>query len=356
MPNYMKNTISESLIVTPYLDNLGGGERYMLSIASALEDIGHSVYFSWDSQSRIEKIATDLNIHLKSPKIDSNIKDLYISRNFLAMFKMTRKYDHIFYLSDGSIPLLGGKKNYIHFQVPFRNRRFNNLKNKIKLSSIHKIIVNSKFTKKHIDSSYQVNSTVLYPPVKLIKHSGKKSNIILSLGRFESSINIKRQDVLIEAFIELEKVHQDWKLVLAGSSTDTNLVKRYKNITKGHNIEIHTNINYDDLQRLYSKSSIYWSATGYDVDENKNPELTEHFGISIVEAASAGSIPLFIPKGGTTEIIPDSDFHWNTIEELVNKTKDAIFNASVNQTKLKKLDLKKYEYDRFKSSLIELIQ
>lgn len=349
----MRNKTAKTLIVTPYLDNLGGGERYMFSIASALESTGQLIYFSWNSLERIKKITKEFNLKLTNPLIDPEILSLYKSSSALKMYLRTKAYDYVFYLSDGSIPFLGGKKNIIHFQVPFSSK-YKSIKNAIKLTSIDRIIVNSRFTKHYIDKSYNVNSTVLYPPAELLK-PGKKINAILSVGRFESSLNIKKQDILIEAFKTFSKGNKSWKLILAGSTNDTELIRRYKKLSTGLNIDLVTNPSHKDLTYLYETSKIYWSGTGYGVSENTNPELTEHFGISIVEAATAGCVPLFVPRGGTTEIINDQDFHWTGIQELVDKTTTVINNPSIYQDKLSHVDFSKYSYKAFKSNILKLI-
>ncbi len=112
------------------------------------------------------------------------------------------KYFFLFYFSDGSIPFLFGKKNILHFQVPFNNVRGKSLLNSLKFKKIEKVVCNSLFTKKVIDQEYGINSDVWYPPVGVeeIEPTSEKENFILAVGRFEKSQTEKRQDVLIETF------------------------------------------------------------------------------------------------------------------------------------------------------------
>lgn len=310
----------KALIVSPYLDHLGGGERYMLSAGSALESLGYEIYFSWDNLFEIQNLSKLLGITLKGPHLDPNIKKLYFSNNPADMYLSTRPYDVVFYLSDGSLPLLGGKKNIVHMQVPFHGVGGQSLKNKLKKLFIQHVVVNSKFTKNVIDKEYAINSTVLYPPVTSIQKQQIKEKIILSVGRFEPSLNTKHQDVLIKAFRVISPQLPEWKLILAGGSTSEDWLNKLKQLAQGLKVEFATNISHDDLSSLYQQASIYWHAAGYGVDEVKNPELTEHFGISTVEAISAGCTPLVIPYGGQREIIADSKFYWENIDELVQKT------------------------------------
>lgn len=341
--------MKKALIVSPYLDHLGGGERYMLCAGSALENLGYELYLAWDNIEEINRLADMLGITLNNPRLAPEIKKLYIGHRPLAMYLATRPYDVVFYLSDGSIPLLGGKKNLIHMQVPFHGVGGSSLKNKLKKTLIDHVIVNSNFTKQVIDTEYKLNSLVIYPPVTPLS-PGVKENIILSVGRFEPSLNTKHQDVLIEAFKTLSPQLPGWRLVLAGASSSEDWVTKLRNSAQGLSVEFALNVSHEELCGLYAKSTIYWHAAGYQVDEFKNPELTEHFGISTVEAISAGCIPLVVPSGGQREIVTDDRFHWTTKEELVDKT----LNLAKDE-KLFTIDFDKYSVDTFNQKLKKIL-
>ncbi len=342
--------MKKALIVSPYLDHLGGGERYMLSTAAALESLGYEIYFSWDNIEEIAKLSSMLGIELRDPRLYPNIKKLYFSNNPADMYLSTRGYDVVFYLSDGSIPVLGGKKNIVHMQVPFHGVGGKSLKNSLKKIFIHKVVVNSQFTKNVIDKEYGINSVVLYPPVSPITEILPKEQVILSVGRFEPSLNTKHQDILIEAFKVLSPQIPTWKLILAGGSSSDDWLNALKLKSAGLPVTFATNVSHDELSSLYAKSTIYWHAAGYKVDELKNPELTEHFGISTVEALSAGCIPLVVPYGGQREIITDDTFHWQSIEELILKTKREIEKSSNLD-----VNINKYSLDEFKKQLVSIL-
>ena len=212
------------------------------------------------------------------------------------------------------------------------------------------MVVNSQFTKKVVDKEYGIKSIVLYPPVSSIGMSGVKEKTILSVGRFEPSLNTKHQDILIDAFRELSPIIPGWKLVLAGGSSSDEWLEKLKQKAAGLRVEFATNVSHTGLSDLYQKATIYWHAAGYVVDEVKNPELTEHFGISTVEAISAGCTPLVVPYGGQREIITDSNFHWTTIPELVDKTQKVIVSNPCFS-----LDISKYTVDTFASELKKLL-
>lgn len=347
--------MKKALIVSPYLDHLGGGERYMLTLAQVLESLGHEIYFGWDNLEEVSKLASMLGINLKNPRLDPVVKQLFFGSSPLSMYLATRGYDLVIYLSDGSIPLLGGKRNILHMQVPFHNVGGRSWKNQLKKKFIHSVIVNSNFTKKIVDLEYGIDSKLLYPPVTPITTTSAKENIILSVGRFEPSLNAKKQDALIAAFRLLSPRLPDWSLVLAGGSASDAWITHLKELTTGLPIEFMVNAKYGDLMDVYARAKIYWHAAGYGVDEAKNPELTEHFGISTVEAVSAGCVPLIVPRGGQVEIIRSTELHWDNIEELGTKTESVILRDDPSYY-LKDIEISEFSDLAFAKNLEQLIK
>lgn len=345
-------------IYDPYLDTLGGGERYILTVAEVLLKNGYQVDLFWNGdQSLLAKAKDRFSLELDglnfvpdifglTPKsidlVEDNEALTKLSQNhqtkislinkFKKIFsniQITRHYGLFFYLSDGSLPLLFSKHNILHAQVPFNFKP--NFKDKIfnyfKILQFKEIVCNSKFTAKIIDNLYGKSSEVIYPPVDIDKFTkSNQENIILTVGRFDNVLNAKRQDVLIEAFSKLIKTNPQWKLVLAGGSRETpeknSYLKHLKFISKNLPVEFVVNPPFSELQKLYSQSKIYWHAAGYGVNQNVHPEETEHFGIAVVEAMASGMVPLVVNKGGLPEIVTDNHngFLWESIDNLVSKT------------------------------------
>jgi len=83
------------------------------------------------------------------------------------MYNATRPYDTVVYLSDGSIPVLGGKCNIVHMQVPFHGVGGRSWKNVLKKRFINHVIVNSHFTKKIVAS--QLDKIFFMPIVTSLK-------------------------------------------------------------------------------------------------------------------------------------------------------------------------------------------
>jgi glycosyltransferase involved in cell wall biosynthesis len=120
-------------------------------------------------------------------------------------------------------------------------------------------------------------------------------------------------------------------------------------------IEFAVGVSYDKLCELYSRATIYWHAAGYGIDEKKNPELTEHFGISTVEAISAQALPLVVPRGGQREIIQNHALTWDSIPELVEKTVELAHNRALRSNLLHELSAEPYTEAHFRQNLAELL-
>ncbi len=336
-------------IFNPYLDTLGGGERYTMSFAKVLKDNGYEVDVQWKNSNIKNKLEVRFGISLNGV-------------NFVKDIKRGDGYDVCFWVSDGSIPLLRAHKNFLHFQFPFKNVNGRSLINKMKLFRIDKIICNSYFTKNFIDQEYGVESTVVYPPIDVANiRSKRKENIILFVGRFSQLTQSKNQHILVESFKKISKKYSGWKLVLAGG-TDVGVddyVTKLKKSSRIYPVEIIENPPFDKIKELYGISKLFWSASGYLVDEKKEPKKVEHFGISIVEAMAGGAVPVVYDGGGHKEIIADgfNGFLWKTTRELIKKTKMLIDDSKLlhSLSTAGKEDAKVYEYERFESEIIQLI-
>src|SRR3989344_6262434 len=162
-------------IYDPYLDDLGGGEKYMMTIAQCLSK-KHDVNVFWDDPEVKEGLIQRFSLDLSSITFQQNI----FSPSFPLVRRLneSRKYDLIILLSDGSIPFLFSKKTYLHLQRPLPIARLS-LAGRLKLKRIKGIFCNSKYTKDYIDKKFSLNSKLLYPPILINPKKIDKENIIL---------------------------------------------------------------------------------------------------------------------------------------------------------------------------------
>jgi glycosyltransferase involved in cell wall biosynthesis len=194
------------------------------------------------------------------------------------------------------------------------------------------VIVYSPFVQRHYARALQAlgmplpKIAIVSPPAPLAMDattSGKKP-MILGVGRFFVGGHAKRQDLMIEAFRQLAALRPEAELHLAGSLPPENEFRAYfaelKRKAAGLNVHFHPNVSPEHLAKLYGEASLYWHMAGYGVDEATEAYRCEHFGITVVEAMSAGCIALVVNRGGPPQTVDHgaTGYAFETLDELVN--------------------------------------
>lgn len=319
-------------IYSPYMDILGGGEKYLLTISQALKKENEIVLYSSQFDQTI--ISKRFQIDLDGIQVKSDS----LFRKTLSLNKLITllKYDLLFYMTDGSVFFSPVKKNYLIIQSPLHIPALT----KITSLKLHnwKIICYSKFMQEIIAQRISQKAFILSPAIDVkvfnCSHANKK-NIILSVGRFFSFPHNKNQSVLLDIFIQnYQKKFNDWKLVLIGATADSEgskNVDQLKRLAKGYPVEIIPNASFDTLLNYYHASKIYWHAAGYGSDLNSHPESAEHFGIVVLEAMAAGLVPIVFRGGGLKDIVNDhlNGYQWSAVEELVDITNNLITDENL---------------------------
>jgi glycosyltransferase involved in cell wall biosynthesis len=222
-----------------------------------------------------------------------------------------------------------------------------------------KVWANSKFTSNWIDEYWQTPNSIVYPPVQTKKNPKVLEDAfqILSVGRFMSPRNnhSKNQLLMVKAFAKLYKKDSRFTLTLVGGldPSQNDYFERVMKTADNLPIEVIPNASDQELAHCYDRFNIYWHATGLG-QSKRNPYKMEHFGISVVEAMSAGLIPLVFNQGGPAEILSQfPELIYDSIDDLVEKTLN-----------LKKQDLRdlrarliqesrKYDEESFTRSLLK---
>jgi GT2 family glycosyltransferase/glycosyltransferase involved in cell wall biosynthesis len=320
-------------LYTPYNILPGGGERYLLSIAEALQgfaDVELVASHPW-SRLRLLTTARELGVEV------GNIRPVTV-----AEARGREPYDIFVAMGNEIVPPIAplGKRNVFHCQFPFPVDRQTIAKRRGWLKGYGSIIVNSHFTQHHVrdqlargglDTSLPVE--VIAPPVVLLTNTERvKLPIILNVGRFFLGGHNKKQLDMVRAFKRIidQGRGEGWELHLAGAAHPELEHREYllKIIeeAQGYPIKIHVNPPLSSLRKLYHEASLYWHATGFDIDENRFPDQHEHFGITTVEAMSAGCIPIVVATAGQREIVQDGEngFLWRSLTELQDKTAQVI--------------------------------
>ena len=326
-------------IYAPDLNAFGGGEKYICKIA---EILGHEndVEFIVFETPNLKKLENQLNVNLKGIGIRKFelpylIKILHLhklAKNFMIK-NITKEYDIFINQDINTVIPASSSKNFYVCQIPptnikrtFFERLIGNIFFDTQLGTYDKIIVYSDFVKRWVEKYFDNPIEILSPPVDMEKfHPGSKENVILSVGRFFTGAHSKKQLDIIRIFKELydENISlKRWEYHLAGGVGDIQgnqeYLKHCMEEAEGYPVHFHVNAPLDNLITLYSISKIFWHGTGLNEDENNNPEIMEHFGLTTGEAMSAGCVPVVINKGGQPEIVQDKidGFVWNNQEEL----------------------------------------
>ena len=131
--------MKKALVFDPYLDTLGGGERYVLSFCLGLKQYGYDVDLAWKDTAAIEGAEKRFGFDLSSINLNKKAFSLCAEKSsIIERYKLTKNYDLVFWVSDGSLPLLFSPNNLVHFQVPFTKLGGNPLLGLIKSLFIHR--------------------------------------------------------------------------------------------------------------------------------------------------------------------------------------------------------------------------
>ncbi len=330
----------KAALYDPYLDVLGGGERYILSILHELEEIGYEPHIFWDSNLS-EDIKKLLNIQFKSLNFRPNL--FQKKQGFFKKLSELKTFDIFLYVTDGSYFYSTAGKTYIYCMVPQKILYPASIAHKIKTAN-SKFITHSYFVQEWL-KKWGIESKVLYPFldsafIDIPIDSLKKEKIIISVGRFFKHLHAKRHDVTIQMFKKLKTkspAFADYKLVIAGGlkKEDTDYFEELQSMANDDDsISLIPNISHIDLIDLYKKATIYWHMAGYGIDETKHPDQVEHLGITPLEAMSAGCITFCYNAGGSKELIEDglNGYLFKSEEELFDKSIAIVGDETKQQT------------------------
>jgi glycosyltransferase involved in cell wall biosynthesis len=189
------------------------------------------------------------------------------------------------------------------------------------------LLANSAFTASWVERWWSIRSEVLYPPVT-IHPRGDKDPIILSVGRFFAAEqgHSKKQLEMVRTFRRLvDQGLRGWSLHLVGGCEDVGrpYLERVREAANGYPVEVHVDAPGKELADLYARAAIYWHAAGLGESPSRHPGRLEHFGMTTVEAMSAGAVPVVVGLAGQTETVRHGvdGFHFRTLAELAELTR-----------------------------------
>ncbi len=190
------------------------------------------------------------------------------------------------------------------------------------------LVANSAFTQGWVRQLWQRDAQVLHPPVAM-RDGGAKENVILGVGRFfpRGLGHSKKQLELVQAFRTLvDGGLTGWALHLVGgcSSSGRAFFASVQAAAEGYPVTLHADATGAELGALYGRASVFWHLAGLGEDPRTDPDRLEHFGISTVEAMSAGAVPVVLAAGGLVETVRDGvdGLHVTGLDDLVTRTRE----------------------------------
>jgi GT2 family glycosyltransferase len=326
-------------VYSPYQMVPGGGERYLLMLASALGGTCTLLFPDRYSRLRIHQVARELGVPLPE-RLATGVWD----RRHPA-----GDFDFFVALGNEVTPSVAGvgATNVYVCQFPFPAPA-GTLRSRVPADrSYHQVFVYSQFSAAAYRSARATlglaprEPQVVHPPCGSEfpgpRELPRDVVRIVSVGRFFQGGHAKRHDVMIRAFRELVGARAGaavMELHLVGTAMQQWGSRAYlrglEGLARGLPVFFHVNAPASVVGGLLESSHVYWHCAGFEVDEARHPERLEHFGISIVEAMARGCVPLAYGAGGPREIIRDGldGRLFRTLPELVHSTAELIGEAT----------------------------
>jgi glycosyltransferase involved in cell wall biosynthesis len=191
----------------------------------------------------------------------------------------------------------------------------------VKMISNSTVLTNSEFSRNAILKTFDVDSTVLHPPVdvdifrKACLASSIRDDSTLVISRFHPTKKIENAIRLAKLLRQYE-VGTCMNIVGNMSPDGIGYLNYLRDLVRNYGLEdfvrFEINVRFDRLLDLMRKSKVYI-----------HPLPGEPFGISTVEAMSAGMIPVVPDIGGHTEFVR-AKYQFHTFGEGVQAVAAAL--------------------------------
>jgi alpha-1,2-mannosyltransferase len=210
------------------------------------------------------------------------------------------------------------------------------------------IITNSGYTKDLIKRAWGMDATVIYPPCPqysfpLISNQKngrkqeqeKRQDIVCSLGRFTPE---KDYETILEVAARLHHTHFD----LVGSVTSDKVSYLEKLMRQApQNVRFHVNATVQEKIDILKRSKVLLHSF-----------VGERFGIALIEAMSAGVIPVTHDSGAAkVDGLVPGRFRYQDIEGAVASVNNALRSWNVSEAQKLRDYAKKFSAESFREKL-----
>jgi len=246
--------------------------------------------------------------------------------SYFGVKKLIKRFKPNFLLVTGVptlIPRDMAKKTlvYVYFPVGLFMARQSDLDSRMKkiqvktwqlISNINKatLLTSSIYEKNLIKLVWGRDATVIYPPCPqyLFSLSNQRENVVCTLARI---VPEKGYDMILEVARRLPQVQ--FELVGSANPDMDSYSNKLMNIAT-KNVKFHINATIEEKLDVLKKSKVFLH--GF---------VGEHFGIAIVEAMSAGAIPVTHDSGAAKEDgLVEQRFRYSDIDAATRAVSDAL--------------------------------
>jgi alpha-1,2-mannosyltransferase len=276
--------------------------------------------------------------------------------------KLIREYCPDFVLVTGGSSLIPNSMAertivYIHFPVDvevaserYINSKFKRvyikpwqfISNNLDYIKKSTIITNSNYTKNLIRKAWGVESTVIPPPCPQYTFpilEEKKQEVICSLGRFTPE---KDYEVILNVARRLN----DKKFELVGSVT-SDKVGYLNGLIKSapENVKFHVNASVEEKLQVLTRAKVLLHSF-----------IGEHFGIALIEAMSAGILPVTHDSGAAREDnLVSNEYRYNDIDGAVKAVIEALDKWDLSTAQNLRESARKFSPENFRSNIKRFI-
>ncbi|MEM1618585.1 MAG: glycosyltransferase [Desulfurococcaceae archaeon] len=334
----------------------GGSGRVSLEIASVLREKGFRVTYVTNSEDSMKKCAELLQLPGDYEVIE--VKSMFeralaLTGRFIRyrrLVLLTKAYEKLASMGVDGLTVdtdtntaFNVDISYIHYPAVLSTVKSNMLhwklynwlvarKARSMMGKPRLVLANSSWTAKLIKETYGLNAEVLHPPVDVDYYSyegGGKERIIVTTSRITPEKNLH-----LLPRVASKLPNYEWYLV---GSTGYSRIEKYlakrivnrieheKRKHNAWNFHVVMDLPRRELRELLQRATFY-----------VHPLFPEHFGIAVVEAMSAGAIPVVYRDGGAwLDVVSDVSMELGYME--LDEIPVVVKRIESNTDKLKRL-------------------
>jgi glycosyltransferase involved in cell wall biosynthesis len=203
-----------------------------------------------------------------------------------------------------------------------------------KISRIGLVLAISKYSMSYLDREWRRPSLLVYPACNMVEPRTKR-DIVVTVARAHPS---KR----LELFWKVARLRPEYEFVML-LTKDSTLVEYSRELSDGAPSNGRTifNASKETYHRVLGEAKVYLHLT-----EN------EHFGIAVVEAMSAGCVPIVHDSGGPREVVVDqTGFRWRSEDDIPRMIDAAVKNSP---SVIAKLRARRFNRATFEEQLVSI--